>query len=299
MSAKTQFFIGGDDRSGTTLLSLMFDSHRDIAAGPEIDFTEPTDLGSSVIACCDLLIKNDPRVHGDGVATANPAFHLPVQFAKQCLRYGVTYECLQELVRECMGQTHGNLVNFRDRCTLLDAIGDARLRATGKTVWAIKIQSRLGEAHRFSEIWSTAKFIHMVRDGRDVAASQLRGNRGWGYTTIEEAAHGWAGLMEAIHSSSSREQILDVRYEDLVSSPVATMQRLLTFLNVPWDEGVLQHQTQDHTLLKHPFRHPSAEAVRRPVNSEAVGRYIKDLSGEERRRFEEIAARWLEEYGYI
>src|SRR5436309_3410290 len=54
-------FIGGENRSGTTLLCVILDSHPALVCGPELDFLDPENLGPHVLACCDLLAAADPR----------------------------------------------------------------------------------------------------------------------------------------------------------------------------------------------------------------------------------------------
>jgi hypothetical protein len=51
--------IGGENRSGTTLASVVLDSHPDLVVGPELDFVEPENLGPYVLESCDLLLAGD------------------------------------------------------------------------------------------------------------------------------------------------------------------------------------------------------------------------------------------------
>ncbi len=67
--------LGGENRSGTTLLSEVLDSHPDLVVGPELDFTEPPDLGSHILRACELLALADPRVLGPGTDTAVPLWY--------------------------------------------------------------------------------------------------------------------------------------------------------------------------------------------------------------------------------
>ncbi|MGY4601288.1 hypothetical protein ACVWXL_009034 [Bradyrhizobium sp. GM22.5] len=67
--------LGGDNRSGTTLLSVVLDSHRDLVVGPEIDFLEPPNLGPHVLDATDLLAANDPRVTGIVKSAIDPFWY--------------------------------------------------------------------------------------------------------------------------------------------------------------------------------------------------------------------------------
>lgn len=64
--------LGGENRSGTTLFSVVLDSHPDLVVGPELDFVEPPDLGPHIVEACELLLASDKRVLGPGTDTADP-----------------------------------------------------------------------------------------------------------------------------------------------------------------------------------------------------------------------------------
>ncbi|TDB79925.1 sulfotransferase [Actinomadura sp. KC216] len=289
-------FIGGENRSGTTLVSLMLDSHPGMVVGPELDFTDPEDLGPHLLECCRLLLADDPRVRGHGVRTADPAYEAGVQFARQAQRCGVPIAALCGLVETAMRRSGSDLHTYDQRLALLDAIGRTRLAATGKRRWGIKIQREIAHADRFVRRWPGARFVHVVRDGRDVAASQR--SQPWGYRSIGDAAAGWAGLVNAVRDVVPRKDCYELRYEDLVADPEAVLRPLCAFLDEPWDARVLRHADSDHALSANPFEHPSAEAARRPVNDASVGRYRRELSERDIEDFERIAGDALQRLGY-
>ena len=97
--------------------------------------------------------------------------------------------------------------------------------------------------HRFDaldEIWPDAKFIFLNRDPRDVARSCVR--MGWAGTCW----HGTAGWLEAqwmwerLKSRLEPKQIIEIRYEDLVSRSVPVLSELCTFLGVDWAPQMLE-----------------------------------------------------------
>jgi len=289
--------IGGEHRSGTTLVSLVLDSHPQLTVGPELDFREPHSLGAHVLECCALLAAGDPRVAGEGVATRDPAFALGVQFVRQCERFGVEPARLAELTEAALRERGGaDLVDFADRCALIDRLGRARRDDDGSAAWGIKIQRSIVDAEAFARVWPDARFVHVVRDGRDVAASQLRGARGWGFADAAAAAAGWLEVVEA--PALRRVRAHTLRYEDLVADPRATLAALLDFLELPWSDAPLAHQEQPHALLARPYGHPSSEAAAHAIDPAAVGRYARDLAPAELRTFERIAGAALERHGY-
>lgn len=110
-------------------------------------------------------------------------------------------------------------------------------------------------------VFQQARFVHVVRDGRAVAASLVRmpwwqGFRGpdaWEWGPLDEAdrrsweASGrsfavlagleWKILMDAFEAARREipdDRWLDVRYEDLVHDPIATMKEVLGAMGLAW-----------------------------------------------------------------
>lgn len=290
-------FIGGDNRSGTTLVAIILDSHPDLVVGPELDFREPDNLGPELLRCIELLEAGDTRVVGQGVQAA-PEFAMGVQFVKQCHRFGVEFRELAQLVRSAIGSCRSELVTFEDRVVLIDAVGEHRRARAGVSRFGLKIQRDLLAHADYARLWPRARFVHVVRDGRDVAASHLRSDRHLYYSSIHHAAHGWAELMEGTRTLVEHGRVIEIRYEALVHEPEPTLRRLLAGLEIAWHPAVLDHTGARHDLLEHPYQHPSATAVSRPISGAAIGRHRTDLSAHELASFEAVAGDWLERMGY-
>lgn len=290
--------IGGDNRSGTTLTSVVLDSHPDLVVGPELDFTEPRDLGPYIVESCDLLLADDPRVRGSGVETADPDWYFGVQFVKQCHRFGVAYTDLRDIVRRVIDELGTDVAEFDDRCHVLHEVGNFRRTQTGMRRWGIKIQRQIHRVDDFARMFPRAHFLHIVRDGRDVAASNIVGGQEWAYKTVEEAAAGWLGVVERPHAVAPADRYLEIRYEDLVGDPQTTLKRVVEFLGVRWDDALLRHAELPHTLFDNPYNHPSAETTAQALYTAKVGRHRTELSGDQVARFEALAGHELARMGY-
>ena len=290
-------FIGGDGRSGTTLLSLILDSHSQLVVGPELHFSGPKNLGPYLLECCELLIAGDARAFGQGLKEA-PEFKLGVQFAKRCHRFGVEFVELRELVTAQLAQTGGDVRSFADRCVLIDEIGEHRREATGAQRWGIKIMRDIGKVHLYHGLWPEAQFIHLIRDGRDVAASQMTEYGSWGYGDVRKAAKGWYGLIDQARIKGRSAEMLEVRYEDLVTDTELTTRKVAEFLRVDWEPALLQPHVTEHSLFENPYNHPSVESLREPINDSAIGRYRSDLTPRQVKLFNRIAGKYLKALGY-
>ena len=89
-------------------------------------------------------------------------------------------------------------------------------------------------ADRIFQIAADALFVHMVRDGRDTAASVMA--EPWGPSTPQAAIAWWEGRMRRAHHSLEKvpgQQVLTVSLEDLVvREREATYAELLNFLGL-------------------------------------------------------------------
>ncbi|TIU08639.1 MAG: sulfotransferase, partial [Mesorhizobium sp.] len=135
--------LGGENRSGTTLLSVLLDSHPDLVVGPEIDFTEPINLGPHMLAVCDLMDLGDARLAGTTKDTVDPEWYDSGHFVVQCERFGLDRDNVRSLVNNLMAERGTDLSALEDRCLLINSIGEFRREQTGARRWGLKLQRRI------------------------------------------------------------------------------------------------------------------------------------------------------------
>lgn len=102
---------------------------------------------------------------------------------------------------------------------------------------------------RLLAIWPDARFIHLLRDGRDVARSCI--NIGW-------AGNAWMGIerwLEAeqlwnkVKAIIPENRYIEVTYETLIKDPVTTLTRICNFIDLSYDENMLSYfQTTTYDL---------------------------------------------------
>lgn len=92
-----------------------------------------------------------------------------------------------------------------------------------------------------SEHWPGAHFIHLIRDGRDVALSW----RPMWFAPSKDVgvlAATWAGIVQRARTQGRQlEHYLEVRYEALVAQPEAELRRICSFLDLAFDARMLEH----------------------------------------------------------
>jgi hypothetical protein len=82
------------------------------------------------------------------------------------------------------------------------------------------------------------KFIHIIRDGRDVAVSLLAASQGWGRDWapkyIGAAAADWKALvLGAQRAGQYIDRYLEVRYEELLTDGVSVLKSVFEFIGIP------------------------------------------------------------------
>jgi hypothetical protein len=137
-----------------------------------------------------------------------------------------------------------------------------------------------------AEIYPDARFVHIIRDGRDVARSIVA--QPWGPTTVKEAAKEWSSSVTAGHAAADElgERLLEVHYEDLLAEPRPGIERLYAHLGL--DGGIdeaLEAAGEKANIGRHDKR----------VGS---GKWRDAWGRRERRDFEQEAGDLLRELGY-
>ena len=88
--------------------------------------------------------------------------------------------------------------------------------ARGSAATATRRRATCKEMRRIQRVLPEARFVHIIRDGRDVSLSHLRMN--WGPETYEQSARLWRNrIRKARKMAPSIEHYNEVRFEELVA----------------------------------------------------------------------------------
>ena len=102
----------------------------------------------------------------------------------------------------------------------------------------------------------------------------------------------WKGV---IHRADT-ERYMELRYEELVAAPETSVRRILGWIGEEWDPAVLDYHEADHDNPEK--TESSAGQIERPLYTTSLGRWKRDLSVGDLRKFEKIAGETLEFLGY-
>lgn len=195
-------FVAASVRSGSTLLSLMLDAHPGLVNPGEVDF----------------LFDHCP----DGRVPAVSAW-------RELLDKDTLFKRMDLPLPEEDGYP-----SYRDRL-----MGLWRQR-TGRPQ-ALVTANIHRNFDRVAQIDPEARFIHLLRDPRDVALSCIA--MGWYGTPWHavsiwmEAEASWARLMAQMGPG----RCLEVRYEDLVLRPEQTARAICDFLGLPFTPDMFSY----------------------------------------------------------
>lgn len=93
-----------------------------------------------------------------------------------------------------------------------------------------------------ARIYPDARYVHIVRDGRDVAASQhsmwRRQGGGAEYTSVRRVAEGWAEAVRDIRTHFADLSYIELRYEDVVRDTPGALAQIFEHLRLPYDDAL-------------------------------------------------------------
>lgn len=215
-SVKT-VFIGGCPRSGTTMLGSMLGASSNCVVTPESDFKQTIPAMSGVE--WNRGISRD-----DFMSALNKSF-----------RFKIWDIPVPELNLPIM------LKPLDYRRALLSIV-NGYANADGKKDWLFWIDhtpQNIQDPLMLMTIFPEAKFIHIVRDPRAVAASILPLD--WGPDTARQAAVFWAQMLsygqalECVYA----DKCFRVYYEDIVISPEKTIRKVCEFCGIEFEDTML------------------------------------------------------------
>jgi hypothetical protein len=241
-------FVVGVGRSGTTLLRMMLDTHPEMAIPPETHFLPP--------------------------------------MIEQFSRLRVTPERVLEAIREApqsglpeSGVSEDELLDRLRQVKPLNAPDSIRAfyglyaERAGKPRWGDKTPRYVTSMAKLARAIPEARFVHMIRDGRDVALStnrrlvELRGSKP---VPAERMAKRWRHrILSARRVEQVQGRYMEIRYEDLVRDTEPGLRRVCEFTELGWNPVMLSY-------------HERASERLQEMNRERERGSRRTLTGEER-----------------
>ena len=255
-TAKEPMFIIGCPRSGTTLLSQLL---------------QFTDYGAPVET--HFITKYYKRLHK----------YTPLSDRKNTLK--LVKDILKE--RPVMQwkldinpETLLTQLKTGDYPEIVNAICHTRFRSLGYLSWGDKTPHYINDIDIIFKLFPESKYLHIIRDGRDVALSLLQ--KKWGPNNIYACATYWRDCnskTSVIEQIKTKGLLHKIRYEDLLSNPQKELEEVFSFL------GVKEDQKKISSVIK-------------PIIQNNFNKWQERMSPSEIKLFENIASDILNQNGY-
>jgi hypothetical protein len=268
----------GTQRSGSNLLRLMLNQLDGVSAPhpPHIlerffpllpaygDLSNPDNFSSLVADVCKLIEYNP--VPWEGANLQVPA---------------IIARCRKPLLTEV----------FR-------VIYEMRAESENARIWICKSLVNIRFADQLEDNGVNPLYIHLFRDGRDVALSFKKAIVG--EKQIYHIAKQWKNEQEASLQLAEKiggNRVVKVRYEDLIANPEKELMKICRFMGADYNPVALDYY---HSEESHKTAHSGVmwENVEKPLISNNYNKYLKELSSADIQLFEQVAGDTLEELGY-
>ncbi len=281
-------FVVGLTRSGTTLLRMMLDAHPLLAVPPETHFVP------------DVIRAARDEEGVDGVLAAMTGNRTWGDF----------------------GIDTGELRPKLEALTTGDAAGAVKVffetyaAKHGKPRWGDKTPAYMLSVRRIGRTLPETRFIHLIRDGRDVALSQ-RARALNGQPPAAEQAARWVKRIEKAREQAETlkgPRYVEARYEDLVRDPEPTLRRICGFIELDFDPAMLTYYERaaerleemagelraegDHATQEAGYRIANHAPTTKPPDPAKLDKWRREMSEEDLKAYNDVAGPMLEELGY-
>jgi hypothetical protein len=267
-------FVLGCPRSGTTLLRVMLTAHPRIAIPPATRFLVPAYLR---------------RRRFGSLRTREQRERLARFVLDRPLSRFSRLEVSADEVRARM-----------DKAASLGAALAAPFAAyaerLGKARWGDKRPFYYSFVDELDRLYPDAQFVHVVRDGRACAASLKRPPFDYG---SERAMVTWLNAVHSCRRAGERlgpERYHEVRYEDLVADPEASLRAMCGFLGEDFDPAMLAPEEVVDLVVPAGFEQHGQ--IKAGVNAASVAKWRQELSAGEVATMESVGGDWLRTFGY-
>lgn len=258
--SKIQFiFIIGAPRSGTTWLHAMIANHPDVAATPEIEQTFFSNYLAPIVKAWEAEL-----------------YHIKRGAWVQGLPYLWSEEEFDSFLQYFLGKVY---------VKILEKKSDAKMIIDKHPEYSHHVEL-------IKRFLPNAKFIHIVRDGRNTTASMMSAAKriGFGEREIKSAASSWVRHIENSRKASLNTDscYLEVKYEDMVKDKKGILAEIVNFCGLEWNDNLVFDDKEYSSPT------PNISSSERQ-NGFA---WVKKLTTKQKYIFDQVAGELLIDLGY-
>ncbi|MDR8394600.1 sulfotransferase [Aliifodinibius sp. S!AR15-10] len=161
------------------------------------------------------------------------------------------------------------------------------------TIWGDKTPFLALRLKWVEKVFPNARYLNMIRDGRDVVSSYLAADLA---DSLDEACERWNLSIEKVEQFQKKSpgSVLTIYYEEFVNDPETTVREVCEFLDISFDPEMLENDPVylgDNHLKHH-------ENVNKPISNRSVGKWKERLTDQQQRDVEKKLAGNLKRHGY-
>lgn len=263
-------FFTGCQRSGTTLLRVIFNNHPELAIPGESHFIPE-------------FAARRRRYTRHGRVLVEP-FLRDVMEHERVRRWKLQRDRLKAALET------PPLPNLPDA---IRRVYSTYALTKNKPRYGDKTPRYATQISLLAQLFPESRFVHVTRDGRDVALSLLE--MPWGPNHIDRGALYWRERVLSARSAGRQlgpERYLEYRHEELIRAPEETVQRICAFLDLSFDVRMLEYHEKRKPSKTHHMRH-----LAKPPTP-GLRDWRGQMCPEDIRIFELLAGDVLRELGY-
>lgn len=277
----TPFFIFGSGRNGSTLLNVILNQHSKLFLPSEQYF-----LGNSIIKyqLYNYIVWRDlvKIIYGELIAQAeNHSWNFsPNEIINEAFYFEKPRRSLETLI-------HHIYSNY------------ARLTKQGSITWGDSTPYNTRYINEIYGCFPKAKYIFLIRDGRDVVSAYKKGG-----TDIFDhladpatATSHWINSIKKYHWIKKRTEVLLVKYEELVQDTEETLKRILTFLEQEYQPSLDEFYKNVPKIAEYDQDHH--KNLQNPISTSSIGQWKQLLTEREKKVLIRQLTPYLKEFNYL
>ena len=265
-------FICGCDRSGTTLLGSILGSHTKCVTTPESHFK------------INLLKRMKKK---------KLSFSEIVNF----LNINYRFQIWNISIKNQLKINNLDITDFPKLMQFLieEYANSVNVSTQFKSYWVDHTPNNSSFGLELLKTYPNAKFIHIIRDGRGVAASVLPLD--WGPNTTYYASDWWRNKVSEgmwLERFTDKENFYSLKYENFLCEPNQELKKVCNFLNLDFEPSILS----DRGLILPLYTKKQHNLVNQAVDQNNQYKWQTKLSNKQIEFFEHKSFQLLELLNY-
>ncbi len=254
-------FIVACPRSGTTKLASLLNKHSAVASATETHFFNHVSRLSCFADSGDLSLE--PANLSQFFAEPRVQDYLQVSNLSQ-----------SELAAAFLTVAEAKSITKKQ---VFDIMVSEFLKAKSKTIFCEKTPQHLQNVNEIHLLYPDARFIHLIRDGRDVVSSLIK--MPWRPPGLINNARFWQRyikLGEAATRALPADRFLTVRYEDLLMEPESTLKTICAFIGIGYEPGIVSSSSTEPIFAnwEAEWKHKASQAI----DTSRIGAWREELT---------------------